>query len=137
MDRKLNKVRKVENLLDIGLVNYVQHPSNPEYIVFRFSDKTRADDFERLLKEKNVWFERDQEESRTKQKLYYLFGIHERDYETVTQINYEVESRNRHFIIKYNWLRWGLLLFVTAIIVFASVGYCSRTELPQEVVQNR
>ena len=42
----------VDNVVDLGLVNYVQHPSNPNYIVYRFVDPERAASFE---KELSVW----------------------------------------------------------------------------------
>lgn len=118
---------KVENIIDLGLVNYVRHPSNPNYIVFRFADKKRADDFEKSLSEKKIWFERAEENTRN--KTYILFGIHNRDYSAVERINYQVEGRNRNFIIGNKLMRWTLVVFTLGVIVLASVGYCTRPDL--------
>lgn len=129
---------KVENIIDLGLVNYVRHPSDPNYIVFRFADKKRADDFEQTLKSKKIWFERGEENTRN--KTYILFGIHNRDFSTVEQINYDVEGRNRNFIIGNKILRWSLILFSLGVMILASVGYCSKPDLEerlQEIQQSQ
>ncbi|HLV41824.1 MAG TPA: hypothetical protein VKY37_06070 [Brumimicrobium sp.] len=118
---------KVENIIDLGLVNYVRHPSDPNHIVFRFADKKRADDFEKSLSENKIWFERAEEDTRN--KTYFLFGIRNRDFSAVERINYDVEGRNRNFIIGNKLLRWTLVTFTIGLIILASVGYCSRTDL--------
>src|SRR5690554_1568032 len=108
---------KVENIIDLGLVNYVRHPTDPNYIVFRFSDKKRADDFEKTLKGSKIWFEKDREETRN--KVYFLFGVHNRDYTKVEKINFDVEGRNRNFIIRNNFFRWALILFSMGVMLLA------------------
>lgn len=121
---------KVENIIDLGLVNYVRHPSNPNYVVFRFADKKRADDFEKTLKAEKIWFEKDQEDTRG--KIYFLFGIHNRDHAKAEKINFAVEGRNRNFIIGNKYLRWTLVLFSMGVMILATVGYCSRPDLMGE-----
>lgn|SRR5690554_7459141 len=118
---------KVENIIDLGLVNYVRHPSNPNYVVFRFADKKRADDFEQTLKTNKIWFEKGQEDTRG--KTYFLYGIHNRDHSKVEKINFDVEGRNRNFIIGNKILRWSLVLFGLSVMTLATVGYCSRPDL--------
>ena len=122
---------KVENIIDLGLVNYVRHPSDPNYVVFRFADRKRADDFEKSLSEKKIWFERAEENTRN--KTYILFGIHNRDHSAVERINYEVEGRNRNFIIGNKLMRWTLIVFTLGVIVLASVGYCTRPTLEDKL----
>lgn len=122
---------KVENIVDLGLVNYVRHPSDPNYIVFRFADKNRADDFEESLKEQKIWFERAVEETRGKN--YTLFGIHNRDFSKVEKINYAVEGRNRNFIIGNKILRWSLVVFSLGVMILAVVGYCSSPTLEEKL----
>lgn len=118
---------EVENIVDLGLVNYVRHPSNPNYIVFRFADKKRADQFEIELKNKNIWFEKGEEQSKV--KLYYLFGIHKRDYPTVQSINFIVEGKNRTFLMPNAYFRWAVLLISIGMVLLAIIGYCSRPDL--------
>ncbi|HLW30068.1 MAG TPA: hypothetical protein VKX29_04360 [Brumimicrobium sp.] len=122
---------KVENIIDLGLVNYVRHPSDPNYIVFRFADKKRADDFEQMLKSDKIWFEKAEENTRN--KIYTLFGIHNRDFSAVEKINYVVEGRNRNFIIGNKILRWSLIIFSLGAMILATVGYCTRPDLEERL----
>lgn len=117
---------RVEHITDLGLVNYVQHPTNSKYIVYRFADKVRADDFEKALKEYGVWFEKSQEEGRT--RMFYLYAIHRKNYKTVQSLNYAVEGKHRTFIVKNVFFRWFLVLFTIGITVLAFVGYCKNPE---------
>jgi hypothetical protein len=119
----------VENIVDIGLVNYVKHPTNPNFMVFRFVDKKRAEAFEQALKANNIWFEKAEEQGRT--RYYYLFGIRNRDYKKVQAINFDVEGKNRSFIIKNNFLRWSLVVFFFGLTTFAIVGYIQRPDVIQ------
>jgi hypothetical protein len=118
---------KVESIIDLGLVNYVRHPSNPNYIVFRFANKIKADDFEDNLTIDKIWFEKGEEDTRG--KTYILFGIHKRDYSKVERINYDVEGRNRNFLISNKFFRWTFVLFSIGAMLLAIVGYCSRPDL--------
>lgn len=124
---------KVENIIDLGLVNYVRHPSDPNYVVYRFADKKRADDFESSLVEAKIWFEKG--EDQTRGKTYILFGVHNRDYTKVQKINFDVEGRNRKFIISNNFFRWALVLFSMGVMLLAVVGYCSRPDLVGEKIE--
>lgn len=121
---------RVEHLTDLGLVNYVQHPSNPNYIVFRFADLNRANEFEKVLKENNIWFERNQEQGRM--RMFYLFGIHYRDFKQVQAYNYAVEAKHRSFLIKNTLFRWLILLITIGICTLAIIGYCKAPERVQK-----
>ena len=37
----------IDNVVDLGLVNYTKHPDNPRYIIYRFADEGRASSFEK------------------------------------------------------------------------------------------
>jgi len=123
----------VEHLTDLGLVNYVQHPSNKDYIVFRFADLERAKSFKLALEENKIWFENSEDTPRT--KTFYLFGIHRRDYNKVQDINFNVEAKHRSFLIKNNFFRYFILLFVTASIVLGLMGYCEHQRVLEEANQ--
>lgn len=122
---------RVEHLTDLGLVNYVQHPKDPNYVVFRFADSDRADDFERILKDKGIWYERSQESGRM--RMFYLFGIHYRDFKTVQSINFAVEAKHRSFLIRNGVLRWFIVLFTVGLCTLAIVGYCKNPERVQQI----
>lgn len=120
----------VETLADLGLVNYVQHPTNKDYIVYRFADENRAKSFEKALKANDIWFEKSEDKPRT--KTFYLFGIHRRDYKKVKQLNYTVEAEHRSFLIKNNFFRYFVLLFVTGAVTLAFMGYCKHMEVLEQ-----
>jgi hypothetical protein len=117
---------EVENIVDLGLVNYVRHPSDPNYVVFRFADKNRADQFEIELTNKNIWFEKSDEQSKV--KLYYLFGVNKRDFNAVQSINFTVEGKNRTFLMPNRYFRWTVLFFSIGMVSLAIMGYCARSE---------
>lgn len=126
----------VENIVDLGLVNYVKHPTNPDFMVFRFVDKKRADAFEKELKNQKIWFEKAEEQGRS--RFYYLYGIHNRNYKKVQIINFQIEGQNRNFIIKNGFLRWFLVLFFLAVSAFAMVGYFTRPDvIEKNYIQKR
>jgi len=113
----------IDKVFDLGLVNYVPHPSSPDHVVFRFADEKRALDFEKSLKNKNIWFERGEEERPA--RTYYLFAVKNKDFEAAQTINFQVEGRNRKFIVGNKILRWALVIFGVSVITLALVGYCS------------
>lgn len=118
---------KVENIVDLGLVNYVRHPSDPKYVVFRFSDEKRANDFEKELKANKIWYEKG--EGDTKNRTYTLFGIHNKHFNRVQRLNFLVEAKNRTFLIRNKVFRYALLLISIGTVILAFVGYCTRPDL--------
>ena len=117
---------EVENIVDLGLVNYVRHPSDPNFVVFRFADKIRADQFEIELTNKKIWYERGEEQSKV--KLYYLFGVNKRDFNAVQSINFTVEGKNRSFLMPNRYFRWAVLFLSIGMVTLAIIGYCTRSE---------
>jgi len=117
----------IDNIVDLGLVNYVKHPTNPNYIVYRFPDKHRADSFQFELEQKGIWFERGEEEKR--QRTYHLIGIHKNDYKKTVRINYLVEAKHKKPLIPFKTLRFGLLLMSAGLLTLAIIGYCKRQNI--------
>ncbi len=115
----------VDHIVDLGLVNYIKHPTNPNYIVFRFADHHRADSFEAMLIEKEIWFEKEKQEGRTN-KVYILFGVHKNDYNITMRINYDVEARHKQRFIRPRGLRYGLIVGSIIIMTLAVLGYCNQ-----------
>lgn len=112
----------VDHTVDLGLVNYVRHPDNPNYIVYRFADHDRADAFEESLISEKIWYEKGDEMKRTRK--FILFGVHKNDFKQTQQINYLVEARFKKPFIPFAVFRWALILFSITVIVLASIGYC-------------
>ena len=111
----------IDSGIDLGFVNFIKHPSNADYVVFRFKDKNRADYFEKELKTLKIWFEKGEEDR--KGKPLYMFGVHKDDFSRVQKLNFKTEAEHRSFIIKNNFFRWALLIFVGSLILLAIVGY--------------
>lgn len=114
----------IDSIVDLGLINYVKHPENPDYVVFRIHDLNRATSFEEELQRNNIWYERG-EEAR-KQRTYYLFGIHKNDFKRVEKINYVVEAKHKKPLIPFKALRYFVLFFGLSVLTLAIVGYCEQ-----------
>jgi len=114
----------VDNIIDLGLVNYVKHPTNPDYVVFRFADSKRANSFEEELNKENISFEKGEEEKRT--TTFFLFGIHKRDFKRILKMNYLVEAKHKKPLIPFKAFRYFLILFSTLAMTLAIMGYCER-----------
>lgn len=112
--------------LDLGFVNYTQHPTNPKYIVYRFTDEKRANSFRVLLSENNIEFEEDSEEK--KQQTYTLFAIHQKDYKKSMKLNFEVEKKHKKPLIPFKILRWSVVIFGIAILLLSVLSYCKHME---------
>lgn len=117
----------VDNIVDLGLVNYVQHPSNPKYIVFRFADIGRADSFESELNSSKIWFEKSSDFKREKE--YFLFGIHQNDFKKAEKINYIVEGKHKKPFIPFKGLRFIVMLISGVILTIAILGYCNSRKI--------
>lgn len=116
----------VDHSLDLGLVNYVQHPQNPNYIVYRFSDPKRAASFEDELISAKIWFEKGEEERRN--GLVILYGIHKNDYKKTTRINYLVEAQHKKPLIPWRGLRYASVIVMLGLITLALIGYIKNQE---------
>ncbi|MFT6500833.1 MAG: hypothetical protein ACJASQ_000943 [Crocinitomicaceae bacterium] len=124
MERRVDN--PVDNIVDLGLVNYVQHPSNPEYIVYRFVDPERAASFEKELEAQSIWFEKDIENKREKE--YILFGVHSRDFKRTDKINFKVEGKHKKPLIPFKGFRYFILIVGLGLLTLAIIGYCKQQE---------
>jgi hypothetical protein len=107
--------------LDLGFVNFTKHPTNKEYVVYRFTDNARAESFRQELLDNNIEFEEDSEKK--KQLSYILFAIHKRHYKKTMQMNFKVEGVHKKPLIRFTFFRWALVLFGFGIILLSIVSY--------------
>jgi len=120
----------------LGLVNFKDHPSDNRYKIFNFNTKAEADFFEELLNKDNINFEKDEEELDSlstlhftvrheveKKGIMYLYAVGQRDLPKVHKMNYLVNAKFRHNMIKNSFLRYTLVLFFLALVGFAIFGY--------------
>ena len=112
--------------LDLGFVNYTQHPSNPNYVIYRFTDQERANTFRKFLEEGNIDFEEDIEEKRT--QTYTLFAIHQKNYKKTMKMNFEVERIHKKPIIPFKILRWSVVILGMGILLLSILSYCKHMD---------
>lgn len=108
----------------LNITNYSDHPTRIGYTVYRFFEKERADYFEALLKKENVYFESSVEED---DRTLYLFGVKKGDSKKAMNANYLVSGRYRKKIIPNIYLRWGIILFATSMVILAIIGTFLKT----------
>lgn len=116
----------LDHQMDLGLVNYVRHPENENYIVYRFSELNRSKAFEEELNKLNIWFEKAFEETKTQKMI--LFCVHKKDFIQTQKLNFLIESGNKKRMIPSKSLRFGLFSFSSLIIIFAVFGYCQNNK---------
>jgi len=119
---------------DMGLVNYRQHPSNVNYIVYRFKDLERANTFEEKLAAAKIWFERSNPDADEKQ--YYIFAVEKKHYNKSQRINFETEAKHKKHLIPHNFWRTFFVLFMLSLIVLASIGYCKSRKVLEDATKN-
>ena len=114
----------VDHTIDLGFVNYVQHPENKNYVVFRFVDAERAKSFKGELKAKEIWFE--DSISERKGKDHFLIAVHHSDFKAVQGINFKVEAMHKKPFIPFKWFRYFIMLVSAVIMGMAIIGYCEQ-----------
>ena len=112
--------------LDLGLVNFTKHPSNPDYVVYRFTNEEKANSFRRELEEQKIAFEEDTEDK--KQVSYTLFAVHKKFYKQTMRMNFKVEGKHKKPLIPFFTLRWFVLLFGLSILLISILSYYKHME---------
>jgi hypothetical protein len=112
--------------LDLGLVNFTKHPSNPDYVVYRFTNEEKANSFRRELEEQKIAFEEDTEDK--KQVSYTLFAVHKKFYKQTMRMNFKVEGKHKKPLIPFFILRWFVLLFGLSILLLSILSYYKHME---------
>ncbi|MDB4648489.1 hypothetical protein OAF64_00685 [Crocinitomicaceae bacterium] len=112
--------------LDLGLVNFTKHPSNPDYVVYRFTNEEKANSFRRELEEQKIAFEEDTEDK--KQVSYTLFAVHKKFYKQTMRMNFKVEGKHKKPLIPFFTLRWFILLFGLSILLLSILSYYKHME---------
>lgn len=103
----------------MNLTNYKEHPADTRYYVFTYYVTQYADEFEELLNEKEIGFERhfDEEDG------VILFGIKKTFLKEALWCNSIVHGRHRKPMIPNSVVRWTLLLVTGGAIILAILGY--------------
>lgn len=105
----------------INITNYNEHPTRKAYTIFHFFNKERADYFEQLLMEQNIWFEADIDEK--PEKTTYFFGVRNSNLTDVYKINYLVNAKFRKPSISSKPLRIIIYLISLILLILGILGY--------------
>lgn len=114
----------IDHSIDLGFVNYVKHPENDQYVVFRFVDNARMTDFKAALTRDKIWFEDTIQEKN--QKQHFLFAVHHTDFKKAQRINYAVEAKHKKPFIPFGFLRWTVISIAAFVMTLAIIGYCKQ-----------
>ena len=97
----------------LQVTNHRDHPTNKAYKVFFFRKKEEADYFEKLIIEKNIKHEKDNED--TEKGKLFLFGIRKTDIKEVSKLNYLAIGKFRNPIFSNSSIKYLLLGFIIVI----------------------
>ena len=123
----------LEHPFDLGMVNYHKHPTDSNYVVYRFKDVNRANYFEKALEAQKIWFERSDPEG--DEREFYLIAIHKKHFNRVQRLNFETEGKFKKPLIKNGFFRYFFVLFMIGLIVLASIGYCKNQAILEKATQ--
>lgn len=105
----------------LKLTNHKDHPTNKAYKVFFFYKEIQAEFFENALKEKNIPFEKGEEN--TNNGAVFLYGIRKSDNREVTQLNYITLGKFRTPFITKKWVQYLIIIFGVLLVIFAVISY--------------
>ena len=118
---------------DMALVNYRQHPTNINYMVYRFTDINRANTFESLLKENNRGYERADPEK--DEKLVYMFAVEKKHFKKTQRLNFQTEGKHKTHLISNKPARNIFVLIMLSILCLGIIGYCKSRKVLEEATE--
>jgi hypothetical protein len=105
----------------LNITNQQPHPDQKGYEIYYFRSREQADHFEELLKEKELFYERD--EQRQSSSTIFLFGVKTKDIEKIDPLNYLALGRFRKPMIADKNARWVVVFIGLGLLVFALIGF--------------
>lgn len=90
-------------------------------MVYEFYLDAHADEFQSMLEEKKIVFERFKDDDQADAPT--LFGIEKTYLKEATWCNNMIHSKYRKPMIPNAIMRWGLLVITAVVITLAVVGY--------------
>ena len=123
----------LEHPFDLGMVNYHKHPSDSNYVVYRFKDVNRANFFEQELTRNGLWYERSNPE--TDEKQYYLIAIHKKNFNQTQRINFKTEAKFKKPLINHKFIRYFFVIFMVGLVTLAAVGYCENQKILEKATE--
>ena len=101
--------------------NYNQHPTNSNYVVFTYFKKDMSDYFMKLLTEKGISFEYEEDlESNT---IKHYIGVKKSDEKAAVKLNFLAYGKFRKPFIKSKIGKTVLIVFFLSLLSIALVGF--------------
>jgi len=100
-----------------NITNFREHPTEEQWLVFRFTTREQALEFEAELRAAGLRHERDEQGGPP-----FLVAARKADREQVVRLNYLVLGRHREPFIANKALRWALILFLGLLLALIVIG---------------
>ncbi|MBK6342609.1 MAG: hypothetical protein IPF41_08485 [Flavobacteriales bacterium] len=100
-----------------NLTNYAEHPTEDQWLVFRFPSEAQALEFENALRSEGLRHERDPDGGPP-----FLVAARRSDREKAVRLNYLVLGRHREPFIANKALRWGLIGLLALLLALIIIG---------------
>ena len=100
--------------------NFEEHPSDENYLVFRYLSKPMADEFSTTLLERGIPFETIENEEK---QTVYLYAVKKKYGDEVKKLNYLIYAKHRKPLIENKYTRNLLLGTVLTLIILGLIGY--------------
>ena len=101
----------------LNLTNFDDHPEDPAWLVFRFTEPGIAGEYKEALREIGIGCEIDLQGG-----PLYLVAVRQRHREAAVRANYRVLGRHRQPFIGDGLLRWVVLGGVGLLLALAIAG---------------
>jgi hypothetical protein len=101
----------------LNLTNFDDHPTDPLWLVFRFTDHSMAREFMQGLDAAGLKYETDEGDEGLR-----LVAVKQRHRDAAIRINYTVLGRHRQPFIGNATLRWSLLALTALLLLLALAG---------------
>jgi len=107
----------------INLTNYYEHPADNRYYIFEYRDVEKAMNFEDLLTDYNVEFEKLVEDESENTVWKTLYAIAKSDFSAALKANSLTEAKYRSPLISNVYARYAFIIIMMGFLVLAFIGY--------------
>ncbi|MBP6643117.1 MAG: hypothetical protein KA186_08500 [Flavobacteriales bacterium] len=101
----------------LNITNFDDHPEDPMWMVFRFTERRIADEFVDGLSAVSIPFEQDESD-----EAPFLVGVKAHNREAAVRINYAVLGKHRSPFIADGLFRWSVIGLFAILLLMAVLG---------------
>lgn len=101
----------------LNITNFDDHPEDPRWMVFRFTERRIVDEFVESLSAVAIPFEQDESD-----EAPFLVGVKAHNREAAVRINYSVLGRHRKPFMADGVIRWSVIGLFVVLVLMAVLG---------------